>query len=70
MHHKYLLVSFLILSFVTVFACNSVGTDSGLMPDNFWGSGENKDLPAAWESVCIPDSEKCGSAHFTANDDD
>ncbi|MBX3244051.1 MAG: hypothetical protein KF685_06300 [Acidobacteria bacterium] len=39
------------------------------MRDNFWGNDENNDLPAAWESVCVPDPDKCGSTHFSVNDD-
>ena len=39
------------------------------MPADFWGKGDNSDLPNAFESVCAVDPDECGDTHFGANDD-
>ena len=48
---------------------NKVDPTNSLMRDDFWGTGDDSDLPAAFEIVCDPDPEKCGDTHFGANDD-
>jgi hypothetical protein len=65
-------VLLLTLIFLLVFsACSSTKTKTSteLMPSAFWGDGENRDLPGAFESVCLPDEAKCGGTHFGANGD-
>ncbi len=70
MSYKDLSVSFLLLFFsALVFSCNNAVSNTGLMPDTFWGKGDMQDLPQMFESVCDPKPDECGDTHFGANGD-
>ena len=43
--------------------CEAISTRSSFMPEAFWGTGDDRDLPRLFESVCVQDP-KCGDTHF------
>jgi len=68
---KYFAALLLLFGLVISLACVSQTTrPSHLMPGAFWGAGEDSDLPAAFEAVCVDEEEPCGDTHFRANSHD
>lgn len=64
------IVRVLILTlFILCAGCHSIDYREHPVPPDFWGKGEDRDLPSMFESVCVPKASRCGDTHFSFEDE-